>query len=523
VDSGYFASSSFWTLPSDTIPPLSQEEQDRLAETASHSHSHDDNSQAQGEEVHYDPLSMWMLNGHSIKSSSNAFMESQWASWSSAMTIPQTTCILGDIVNVGSSSAKSTSNVYRDNIFDINVKSNHSTSSQSILKSTSVLLAWNDTRLGSDADLRAEEVAYKQYRHDLKKFEKQSGIDKKGGKKPNIAALDNAPVHVRPRLTDSLLSVLSTFPLQVAEEGATRSLNRVVSVGPDINLFILDSRNGYLGKSQAKWLRDELEASHALWKIVLSGTPLGYKVLETVSKPLLDRSLSTSLALDAAADANLDTGNGNGNGEGESKIGGEGTAAAIRRDRSVSVLLPAAIDHDDMDECGVPKSSLQYVMASIQKRIDSKNKLDAGSHDGSDVEVTSQVSSKEKLGSSTSGDFELNSAMSASTVLPSDDSVLLESGIVIFSSGGVAPFAATYDPAGWGRAFLAEVQIGSVLNRDVSEQCYPNMTPQFSFQGVASNETSCNVSLMEDGGLKVSILDGANMINECIYRTLQKK
>ena len=71
---------------------------------------------------------------------------------------------------------------------------------------TSCLLAWRDNHPLSGLFLRQEEVAYKQYRHDLKKYNKKHGLDEK--KKPTarkdpkkealLASLPPPPVLKRP-------------------------------------------------------------------------------------------------------------------------------------------------------------------------------------------------------------------------------------------------------------------------------------------------------------------------------------
>lgn len=48
---------------------------------------------------------------------------------------------------------------------------------------------------------------------------------------------------------------------------AARFLYRSLMVGPTVELFILDCRDGYLGTQQAAWLKESLERSVATWKV----------------------------------------------------------------------------------------------------------------------------------------------------------------------------------------------------------------------------------------------------------------
>lgn len=54
-----------------------------------------------------------------------------------------------------------------------------------------------------------------------------------------------------------------------------RHLYRSVSVSADVEVFVLDSRNGYLGKDQVRWLKDSIRKSSAAMKIIFSGQTFG--------------------------------------------------------------------------------------------------------------------------------------------------------------------------------------------------------------------------------------------------------
>jgi hypothetical protein len=51
-----------------------------------------------------------------------------------------------------------------------------------LFRQNSVILSWNDSRGGSDSELKAEEAIYKQYQYDTKKYQKKNS-NSKGPKK----------------------------------------------------------------------------------------------------------------------------------------------------------------------------------------------------------------------------------------------------------------------------------------------------------------------------------------------------
>ena len=61
----------------------------------------------------------------------------------------------------------------------------------------------------------------------------------------------------------------------MSEDEETRKLYKSVLLGPHVELLVLDTRRGYLGKNQGKWLKGRLINSTATWKVVLSGTSFG--------------------------------------------------------------------------------------------------------------------------------------------------------------------------------------------------------------------------------------------------------
>lgn len=56
-----------------------------------------------------------------------------------------------------------------------------------LFRQNSVILSWNDSRKGCDSDLKAEEAIFKQYQHDMKKYQKKSSNSKGPKKVHNVS------------------------------------------------------------------------------------------------------------------------------------------------------------------------------------------------------------------------------------------------------------------------------------------------------------------------------------------------
>ena len=152
----------------------------------------------------------------------------------------------------------------------------------SILRQASTIFAWNDTTKGASMDLYSEELVFKEHQHALKRWKKKydpsvvSTRDKKKKEKEREKDKPPPPMPVlsRPEATPRFSALTKLFPLPSGEE-VTRHTYRSLHVGRYIQLFVLDMREGMLGKAQAKWLINGLEGSSAAWKIILAGRPLG--------------------------------------------------------------------------------------------------------------------------------------------------------------------------------------------------------------------------------------------------------
>jgi hypothetical protein len=158
----------------------------------------------------------------------------------------------------------------------------------------------------------AEELAYKQYLHALKKYKKkhESISDKKGSTKVSKVSKEKAadlaagpppppPTLSRPEPTKTFSALSELFPVGV-QEGVSRNCHRMIELGRYIQLFVLDMREGDLGKAQTKWLSEAVEGSSHPWKIILSGVPLGLEekklITHIVSQKSADRNEVTLLA-----------------------------------------------------------------------------------------------------------------------------------------------------------------------------------------------------------------------------------
>merc|ERR1711916_264671 len=155
--------------------------------------------------------------------------------------------------------------------------------SSSILHRASTIYAWNDTTSGAFMDLMAEELVYKEYQHSLKKYKKKYESNDTKAKEKRKKEKDNSkdktppppPILNRPEPSAKYAALTQLFPVPSVEEGATRHTYRMLNIGRFVQVFVLDMREGMLGKAQSKWLIEMLEGSNAAWKIVLAGKPLG--------------------------------------------------------------------------------------------------------------------------------------------------------------------------------------------------------------------------------------------------------
>eukprot|EP01039_Chlorochromonas_danica_P002975 gene2975-3243_t len=291
------------------------------------------------------------------------------------------------------------------------------------LRYNSLMLAWRDSHAHSGNALRLEEVAQKQYRHELKRYNKKYGIEEpgKGKAKGSTAAAAKANVHIppppelkRPPISLQQTAIMKAFPALsfLAQEAAAppnkaksdaaqaetdvltptscRMLYRTRYLNPDVQLIFLDIRrtigkqsslgSDYLGKEQADWLHHILKHSVATWKIIACGKCFGISAFDDAIIPLDSvadyesskegksvaeeakaSSIPVSNAEESAEQGTTDTSGGQANEE-------EATSRAAAA--SASNL------YDDVDEVyGRSKYSLQHVLAEYEKWLITESNL----------------------------------------------------------------------------------------------------------------------------------------------------
>lgn len=251
-----------------------------------------------------------------------------------------------------------------------------------------------------------------------------------------------------------------------------------------VDAFVLDSRDGYLGKTQAKWLKSKLEGSMATWKIVFVGFPVGIRI---------NNKQVTVLGADDVAVSSSSAGGGLGlAGGGGPSVG---FAAPNESDKkNVVVKLPSVQEVGEVDEAGRPKTSIQHIIASIQKKDDgivesSAQHTMSSSISSAGGDLAGQSSSL--MESSESKDTVSLPSMSSQSssdensetgdrlresLAPNQRLIKVESGILIVSGGLDAPYVAALDPSQWNRTYCLEVCAGSPVQLPNTTQ--PSSSPR---------------------------------------------
>ena len=504
-------SCSFWTLPSDesgdsdgvgaaATPSPQNEEEDAVDSDGTKVGGDKDNFLQ--EKLHVcSPVSLTCVHAD-ISPSTFFAMEGV----SQELDAPMLTCLVGDPVAAPEGAVAIEEESYKVDLWRLHTKHPVLNNPSSLLRNTSLYFAWNDSRFGSDVDIRAEEVAYKRYTHDLKKHTKKYGS---GGKKANSKA-PPPPVLSRPQISSSLVSLTSAFPLHYNADGsATRSLYRSVMLGPFIELILLDLRNGYMCKEQAKWLKETVGNSSAMWKIIVSGLPTASEASPrsgddapghmTASRNR-SRTPSNLQALDATDD---DGGN-------------------------VRVHVPEKeLEKDDCDELGRPKNSLSYILFSLHRSFERKKAIAATETETVEDEDGSVIDSV--AASRANAEVEAESAAHSSVIASESaeieaglDNIELEGGIILVSSNptaafGSAPFISTFDPAETGKAFCAEVNLGSATTSSMNN--LRHMAPHLNTQYIQEENLSASaggqmvvLNLTGEGALAISLKTSSGVV-----------
>ena len=299
-------------------------------------------------------------------------------------------------------------------------------------RQASAILGWNDTSRGALMALMSEELAYKQYLHDLKKHKKKydpvaaSSKDKRSKKEDDRKGpAPPPPVLVRPEATTSFSAVASLFPV-VVSAGVTRSCHRMLSVGRCIQVFVLDLREGLMGKAQAKWLQECLEGSNAAWKIVVAGAPMA--LVPKARAP--DRS---------------------------ALLGEEQGVTGKPGDSSMSL----ASETESEAAASVSSGSLRFVLGAIAQSYMSVSTSEED--DAAKTEADAQLSvpqSSSAIPSTAAADSAVPELAGSAVA-----ELTVQSGIVLLSAGTPAPFLATLNPlhsrGSERQCFSVEVGVGN--------------------------------------------------------------
>lgn len=188
--------------------------------------------------------------------------------------VPVYGALLGDIFNSAvrsqEESTLSSNGLLQDALWRLAVSSGVFCNTLSIFRKASIVIGWDDGSVGAKSGLRAEEVLYKQYSHDLRRYQRKFKLDKKGNPKDGSSAsgLPPPPTLVRPPLSFSLDTLNNGLGVQLRDESASaRCVFHRYMLGPIVEVYVLDNRNGYLGAEQAKWFRSLMEKSTVPWKV----------------------------------------------------------------------------------------------------------------------------------------------------------------------------------------------------------------------------------------------------------------
>lgn len=174
-----------------------------------------------------------------------------------------------------------------------------------------------------------------------------------------------------------------------------RHLYRSFPLSQDAEAFVLDSRNGYLGKDQVRWLKDSIRKSSAAIKIIFSGKTFGYHLVDHLTSAVQDQ-VTDDTEIDAAGDninSDLQDGVVEGKEEltvtlsdrqenatdsttplGDSTVVSPSSAAQQGKQNNVKKVSSSrqrALEatKEEFDDDGLSKSSLAHVVVSTHRKL----------------------------------------------------------------------------------------------------------------------------------------------------------
>jgi hypothetical protein len=362
---------------------------------------------------------------------------------------------------------------------------------------SSLLFAWNDTQAGSDTGLKAEEVVHKQFSYDTRKYEKKmkdrqekeaAALASGQAKASSKRSLGPPPVFNRPQMSATFSAMVKDLPMVYAEENV-RHLYRSFLLGPNVEVFVLDNRNGYMGKEQIRWLKDGLRKSSAVMKIVFTGKSFGLNLVNMAEEEPLGLEVSQSVEegyVQGEAEEEEE-------GEEEEDKDKEEPAAVVtissdamgddskdkkekeKMERKISSSRKRALEatQEEFDEYGISKSTLQHAVINTYRHMfpngyevpepevgDDFNDEDSDEIFRHDTEVSPLNSGRGELGEpdgegegwGTEEEADIESIQLLGGVLVVSASSAADSAVSSFSFNDAPPF---------GKAFCAEVSVGS--------------------------------------------------------------
>ena len=492
LDMERFQEGSFWTIPSQD-PIQQQKQQMQMQQQQQQSPSDEEKAadappRAEGEEdLGFTPLTLVCLAADTCHTDASIDFGGE-----QGLLV---TALLGDVFP--SMHADSSENDYHASVARAH-RSAILTNAGSPCRSALLLFGWHDCSFRSDVDARSEEITHRQFLHDSAKHIKKYG----SGVKKQSKATDKVPPPVptlhRPPLSLSLATLCRNFPVDCAE-ASIRHVFRSYMLGPDVEVFVLDFRSGYLCKEQAKWLKEGLGRSHALWKVVLSGVPIA--LMPAPEAPVLgNRPLSRERSS-----------------RGSLQVSDPNAVVVLGEQTSkVHMDVPEVPENRDVDELGRAKNSLPYLIFSLQRTalLLEESSADDASHSAEDLTVNGVDASEHGL--------EAEDGVDAASADKGPETI--DSGIIFITCNSASvghphkPYVATFDPVKAGRSFCAEVNVGSVAATTGSLR--PSVTPHLETRFLDGDEStllrpasasqefahSCMLRLERSGALTVRLL-----------------